>query len=352
MKKIIETDLVSIAHKILQLKEKSDINTLLVETEKLYQKLILLKFYEDNKFRLEPHYDAENLIRVYDKEDIPATDENPINQQEWTEKKKGINFSSDFMTHDIIHELVEDSKNDVASNIDEWNEHPEAYVLSSNQTSKAAETLKVDQIPEPKEEKANLHSIEESHAIEEFTPSVEETSKSIDEIREEMDEILAMDPIQDSQAAIERTTLEIDPVFTVDHNQLFQDTTTVDSSIESVATVDDSKKQSWTLENQHFISNQSTPSTPFHQIPINRTINDAFNGTIVVGLNDRIAFEKHLFDGNSEDLNRVISQLNTISSYQEAVDFIEDLVKPDFNYWKDKEEYEQRFMQLVKQRFL
>ncbi|OYQ47968.1 hypothetical protein CHU92_00885, partial [Flavobacterium cyanobacteriorum] len=73
--------------------------------------------------------------------------------------------------------------------------------------------------------------------------------------------------------------------------------------------------------------------------------------TINLGLNDRIAFEKNLFGGSGEDLNRVISQLNTLNTFREAQDFINDLVKPDYNNWKGKEEYEERLMELVEKRF-
>jgi hypothetical protein len=82
-----------------------------------------------------------------------------------------------------------------------------------------------------------------------------------------------------------------------------------------------------------------------------KTLNDTFGKVITLGLNDRIAFEKNLFGGSGEDLNRVVSQLNTMNSYSEAKDFIEDLVKPDYNNWKGKEEYEERFMALVEKRF-
>jgi len=73
--------------------------------------------------------------------------------------------------------------------------------------------------------------------------------------------------------------------------------------------------------------------------------------TMSLGLNDRIAFEKNLFGGSSEDLNRVVSQLNTLNTFEEAKDFIADLVKPDYQNWKGKEEFEERFMQLVEKKF-
>jgi hypothetical protein len=81
------------------------------------------------------------------------------------------------------------------------------------------------------------------------------------------------------------------------------------------------------------------------------SLNDKFNKTITLGLNDRIAFEKHLFGGSGEDLNRVLSQLNTFNTLEEAKSFIDDLVKPDYNDWQGKDEYSSRFLELVEKKF-
>ena len=56
-------------------------------------------------------------------------------------------------------------------------------------------------------------------------------------------------------------------------------------------------------------------------------------------MNDRIAFVKHLFAGSNEDFNRVFSQTSTYDSFEEAQNFIEDMVKPDYNNWEGKEDY-------------
>lgn len=367
MKKIIETDLVSIAHKILQLKEKSDVNNLLDLTEKLYQKLILLKFYEDNKFRLEPQFHAENLIDVYDNKEISNSNAKEDVENVFPEKQKGINFSSDFMTHDIINDLVEDSKNDDFMAIEE-EEMDKKTSLSDHENLSIKDEINAELIQEFTQ--GNIPSIkDENNEVVEFTPSIEETEKSVEEIKDEIQEIEAKDPIEDSKEALKKVTLEIDPVFNIYHDQIFEQANTIENEIAEEVHTEDRQSvelpkveaveeikltpQAPQVENQHLLTNQQEqPSLPFHQVPINRTINDAFSGTIVVGLNDRIAFEKNLFGGSSEDLNRVISQLNTLNSYQEAVDFIEDLVKPDFNDWKGKEDYEVRFMELVNKRFL
>ena len=72
---------------------------------------------------------------------------------------------------------------------------------------------------------------------------------------------------------------------------------------------------------------------------------------IVLGLNDKIAFEKNLFANNGDDLQRVISQLNTFTNWDEAKSFVLDFVKPDYNNWEGKEEFEVRFLELVENKF-
>ena len=71
---------------------------------------------------------------------------------------------------------------------------------------------------------------------------------------------------------------------------------------------------------------------------------------ILIDFNDRWAFVNKLFDRNQDDFNRVISQLNTMSTHTEARSFIEHVVKPDY-HWADQEEFETRFMELIERHF-
>ena len=48
MKKRLEAELISIAHRVLKLKNKSEVDQLLKESQKLYETLTILKFYQDN----------------------------------------------------------------------------------------------------------------------------------------------------------------------------------------------------------------------------------------------------------------------------------------------------------------
>lgn len=83
----------------------------------------------------------------------------------------------------------------------------------------------------------------------------------------------------------------------------------------------------------------------------NRTLNDAlFKNNLQIGLNDRIAFVNQLFNGSQEDFNRVISQLNTFNSEEEAKNFLLKFVKPDYD-WSNKQEFEERLLTLIERKF-
>lgn len=86
-------------------------------------------------------------------------------------------------------------------------------------------------------------------------------------------------------------------------------------------------------------------------VGVKPTLNDKLQANIQVGLNDRIAFVKHLFSHSQADFNRVLSQLNSFKTKTEASNFIKKMVKPDYD-WTGKEEYEERFLELVERKFL
>jgi uncharacterized protein YfaS (alpha-2-macroglobulin family) len=54
---------------------------------------------------------------------------------------------------------------------------------------------------------------------------------------------------------------------------------------------------------------------------------------------------------SNEDFNRVISQLNTFDTLEEAKNFLNEMVIPDYDYWVGKEDYIERFMTVVENKF-
>ncbi len=86
---------------------------------------------------------------------------------------------------------------------------------------------------------------------------------------------------------------------------------------------------------------------------VSKSLNDTLAVTkFKVGLNDRLAFVKHLFNSNTEEYNRVLSQLESIDTEERSLAFIENMVKPEYNNWAGKEEYEERFVALIERRFV
>ena len=83
-----------------------------------------------------------------------------------------------------------------------------------------------------------------------------------------------------------------------------------------------------------------------------KSLNDKLSSKeIKVDLNNRLAFVKHLFGGNTESYNQALAQLKTIDTHERSISFITNMVKPDHNNWEGKEEYEERFMELIERRF-
>ncbi|HEY4628971.1 MAG TPA: hypothetical protein VIH02_06810, partial [Flavobacterium sp.] len=62
MKKKLEADLMSIAHRVLQIKNKSDINQLCIETRKLYEKLAILQFVEEHFEGVKPTIGQAEIV--------------------------------------------------------------------------------------------------------------------------------------------------------------------------------------------------------------------------------------------------------------------------------------------------
>ena len=58
-----------------------------------------------------------------------------------------------------------------------------------------------------------------------------------------------------------------------------------------------------------------------------------------------------MFDESAEEYQRVISQILTYDDLEEAQNFIEKFVKPEYNTWEGKETFEERFYKIIEQNF-
>ncbi len=96
-----------------------------------------------------------------------------------------------------------------------------------------------------------------------------------------------------------------------------------------------------------FVPKRQNKTTSDNQIPTSATPLKKMN----IGLNDRIAFIKHLFVGDNDFYTYFVDRLNTFDNYEDALRYINREVKPQYNDWEGKDEYEFRLLQLLELRF-
>ncbi len=249
MKKKLESELMSIAHRILKLKGKEDVLKMHTEVGHLYEKLTVLKFANENFEKGMPTIGSDSSFF----EMLDVAFNNKISDNIEREDKIYINL--DEIEDDGIMEPVMEKIKDMVAHMPQ-------------------ETQEVDSF------------------FEQPLPKENPSKHDLDELTADFKDIPVFDPVTAKQ----------------------------------YATREEIKKS--------------------------LSLNDKLKtGGLNIGLNDKIAFIKHLFDGSREDYDRVLSQINTSDSYKEAKNLIQNIVKPDYNNWKGKEEFEERFMAIVESKF-
>ena len=81
-----------------------------------------------------------------------------------------------------------------------------------------------------------------------------------------------------------------------------------------------------------------------------KSLNDQL-GRLSIGLNDRAAFIKHLFLGDSSAFEAVLTQIDLCESTTQAHRFLEESIMSKYNNWEGKEAIAERFIHLIEQRF-
>ncbi|HPW97064.1 MAG TPA: hypothetical protein PK218_00720 [Flavobacterium sp.] len=291
MKKRVEAELISIAHRILKLKNKSEIDQLYKETQKLYEALTILKFYGDNYEML------KNSIPVEEIEEKVAA---------FIESNEVITPVAVAVKKEPEVDVLEETIIPTAKKIEE-----EPVVVGE---------IIIEEEEEIEEEiEASAEPIVEETEEESFMPSFE---LSFEEEKEALEETI------DKETPSKQVTM--DDVFG-DH-----------------------------FKEPVFVKPEDNVQGKFVKVFEEKNVeeagrvlslNDTLSNSISIGLNDRIGFVKHLFNESNEDYNRVLSQLNTFDTFDEAKTFLNEMVIPDYNYWVGKEEYLERFMEIVEKKF-
>jgi len=242
MKKQLESELISIAHRILKLTGREDLEKMQAEIALLYQKITILKFLESNADGKIP--DVVGMDASFF-DSLDGAFNNTLTDAVEVEEKTFVNIDSDD-TEAIMEPAIEKIKDMVA-------QMPEEIL--------EVDTI-IDALNEPTE------PIE--HDLNELSPSYAEL-----------------------------------PVF------------------DAVA-----------------------PET------LQTSLNDQLKSQgFQIGLNDRLAFVKNLFEDSNEDYDRVLSQLSTLASFEEATHMLNTIIKPDYNNWEGQEDIETRFLEIIENKF-
>jgi hypothetical protein len=277
MHKKLESDLMSLAHSILQMKNKENVFLLKQKSYEIYEKLSVLAFVEEY---------------------VNSTPGLKETREELTSKvEKG------YEAKDLISEELEAVE--------------QAEAVVSNFTE---DFLKVE------DEKL---SAEIGEGFSEEDIELEDKVASIHEYIEVEKEVEIEQPFDDIEGLI------------------FGDTEPTDSK-EELKEVEESR--GLTLEEELEDTIPVDVMANLFEPVKGASLNDKLKTNIQIGLNDRIAFVKNLFEGSQEDFNRVISQLNTLKTEKEAKKFINKIVKPDYN-WSEYEDLENRLLAIIERRF-
>jgi hypothetical protein len=306
MKKRLEAELISIAHRVLKLKNKSEVDQLYKETQKLYETLSVLKFYQDNFESLKSEVSEEDLEKKLE-QSLEAAPE-PVAA--------------------IKEEVVEP----IAETVTEEAEAEEEEEDSSD--SEQAEQIVLEEAEDPVEEE-----LEEEPVLE------TETEEAPIEEEPEVQPEPAFKPIFELEADDEE---EEEPV-TAETASEFKSEEKLEDLIGNYADPVFVKPDEVSLFPSEPVAEETKEESK--QEPKTAAFTEMTSKSIAIGLNDRIGFVQHLFNDSNEDFNRVISQLNTFDTFEEAKSFINEMVIPDYNYWVGEEDYIERFMEIVENKF-
>lgn len=100
-----------------------------------------------------------------------------------------------------------------------------------------------------------------------------------------------------------------------------------------------------------FVKKESPTQTIASDTKAPPNLNDSYHKKTGVGLNDRLAFINQLFQGNTSDFNRVISQISTMDNWTSVENYLNEFIRPEYPHWADKKDIEQRFIEHLKKNF-
>lgn len=328
----------SLAHRILKLRNKADIHELKEETALLYEKLSILSFVEKHFEGVKPtikKYDIEKSIqKEFNLEhtvnlnypDGTEYNEEPIYEHN-TEKIKDIVSQMPFEAQ-VVDQLFEEPEKKAPETKQPGDEAEEASAENKNNgnddvVDKAAE----DKTEEPQQDDAAEHEDNKE------TKDVKDIK--VDDPVEVEDFGVHFDDLPDFEPAEEKTSDEKDK----------------EASEKEVKKGKEAKKDN-TKEKPAKEETEEKPQRTMDLFSQNKkSLNDKLNKDLKIGLNDRLSFVNHLFKGDSKTYETFIGSINALESLDDVKEFLNEQIQDKYEFWRDKEEIANRLLHLIEKKF-
>lgn len=293
MKKVLEDELMSLAHRILKLRNRAEIHELKEEAAVLYEKLSVLSFAEKHFDGIKPtikKYDVEKSIeKEFSKE------QNELNYPDGTEYNEDQIYEHNTeKIKDIVSQMPYESKQ-----VDEMFDDDKDF-----KDEKAEE--KPDSRTEDDFQNFGVHFDD--------LPDFEPASSDNDENSKE------------------------------DKNK--------DKTDQNPEKDDDDQKPKSSPQKDDKPDEKSKPQRTMDLFSQGkRSLNDSLNKNLKIGLNDRLSFVNKLFKGDTKAYENFINHINGLQNLEEAKSFLNEQIKEKYSYWKDKEEIANRLLNLIEKKF-
>lgn len=278
MKKVLENELISLAHRILKMRGKANVEELKQEAGALYEKLILLDFADKHFDGLQPTIGKEKFKQT-------IADEFEV-ERDHERYPDGTEYNPE-----AISEPNTEKIKDIVSQMPPESEEVDGLVQDDKSSSHA--TSKHDPNEMPGVSYDDLPDFEPAHQTQNDQPSKPDSDHS--------------QPKDEDQAK---------------------------------------EKEKKSVNSNKASSEKANKSTEVKR----KSLNNSLAKDLKLGLNDRIAFTKHLFNGDQNALKTTIDQINKSPGLKEAQRYIDHNVKPHYN-WDEKEDYENRLLALIENKF-
>ena len=330
----MEADLISIAHRILQLKNKSDINQLYLETQKLYEKLSVLRFVDEYLGDIKPTIGLAAIEKeidlVYYKEELSQTAPSKVNNEIITEEITEVPAQHTSENKEVSQPIKSLTPEEILA--EEVIESPIADFEETEEMLTDGETV-TEEKEIPAEPVSTFKPAFE--LTKEKEPAEIETPKKTGPVQISFEDLLGGN-YSEPQFVKAHPFEKIPPTIAINFEE------------KQPAVIEEIKTESFEETKTEPVAEIKPESVEPKTVPLNEKLAKGIN----IDLNDRIAFIKHLFGNSSEDYNRVLNQLITFDTFYETRDFIQEMVKPDYNNWQGKQDYEERFMDIIEKKFL